>query len=147
MPWAAVVTKLQSDEKDYVDVSAGILADDEGRVLITQRLGDGPMHGLWEFPGGKIAAGESAESALVRELCEEISVDVLHYASFMSVEHDYPDRSVRLQFFIVDAWQGEAVGVEGQRIRWVLPAEIDPDSILPADKPVIAALLAGGISK
>lgn len=125
-----------------VEVSAGILADNEGRVLITERLGEGPGHGMWEFPGGKIAAQESSEKALLRELREEIGIEVLEYTPFMRLEHDYPDRSVRLHFFKVSQWQGEPVGVEGQRLRWLKPDEIDIDSLLPADAPVIEALLA-----
>jgi 8-oxo-dGTP diphosphatase len=124
-----------------LDVAAGILIDVHGRVLITERIGDGPFQGMWEFPGGKIAPGESAESALIRELREEIDIEVLECASFMRLEHDYPDRSVSLHFFKVEQWSGVPAGIEGQRLNWVLPAEIDVDRILPADAPVIEALL------
>ena len=133
---------MQAKKPTYVDVSAGILADEDGRVLITERTGDGPMHGMWEFPGGKVLAGETTEAALIRELREEIGIEVLACTPFMHLEHDYPDRSVRLHFFKVDKWQGEPVGVDGQKLCWVMPAEIDLDSLLSADAPVIAALLA-----
>ena len=139
MPWALVVTPRCPT---YIDVSAGILADEDGRVLITERLGEGPFQGMWEFPGGKIASGETAEAALIRELQEEIGIDALEFAPFMLLEHDYPDRSVRLHFFKVKKWQGEPIGIDGQKLRWIMPAEIDPGCLLPADAPVIAKLLA-----
>jgi len=124
-----------------LDVAAGILTDSNGRVLITERTGGGEFNGMWEFPGGKVAAGETAELALVRELREEIGVEASAYMPFMELQHDYPDRSVYLQFFKVESWQGKPSGVEGQRIQWVLPTQIDVASMLPADAPVIAALL------
>jgi len=139
---APVVTALQAKKPTYVDVSAGILAASDGRVLITERNDDGPMHGMWEFPGGKVAAGETTKAALIRELREEIGIEVLACTPFMHLEHNYPDRSVRLHFFKVEKWQGEPVGVDGQKLCWALPAEIDLDSLLSADAPVIAALLA-----
>ncbi len=142
MPRSPVVTTLPTSKAIYVDVSAGILADGDGRVLIAQRSGEGPLHGMWEFPGGKVALGETTDAALIRELREEIGIEVLEYTPFMHLEHDYPDRSVRLHFFKVDKWQGEPVGIDGQKLRWVKPAEIDLDSLLSADAPVIAALLA-----
>ena len=141
MPRTPDVGSLKSGHLIRLDVSAGILVDVHGRVLLTERIGDGPFHGMWEFPGGKMVPGESAESALIRELREEIDIEVLEYASFMRLEHDYPDRSVRLHFFKVEQWSGVPAGMEGQRLNWVLPAEIDVDRILPADAPVIEALL------
>lgn len=124
-----------------LEVAAGILFDADHRVLIAERSGDGPFNGMWEFPGGKIAAGESRASALARELAEEIGVIVHKAELFMSLDHDYPDRSVRLHFFKVTAWSGEALGIEGQKIRWVLPADLEAGLMLPADLPVIEALL------
>jgi 8-oxo-dGTP diphosphatase len=131
---------LQPVDKIHLEVAAGILADPNGRLLITERTGGGPFQGMWEFPGGKIAAGESAESALVRELREEIGIEVRECTPFMRLEHEYSDRVVRLQFFRVGRWLGEPVGLEAQELRWVLPGEIDVSAMLPADAPVIAAL-------
>jgi len=123
-----------------LQVVAGILIDQDCRVLISERLGDRLFHGLWEFPGGKIAAGESPESALCRELLEELGIAVQIAESFMTVEHDYPDRKVNLEFFKVLAWTGEPLGVEGQKLRWVSPGDIEEGLMLPADTPVLAAL-------
>ena len=125
---------------NHFHVAAGILCDAEGRVLIAERLGDGPFHGLWEFPGGKIGASETASEALARELAEELGIEIMSCASFMNLRHEYDDRTVTIEFFIVSAWQSEPVGREGQALRWVPREHLDPDELLPADVPVIEAL-------
>lgn len=125
-------------------VAAGILRDADGRVLIAERLGDGPFHGMWEFPGGKIGAGESAEQALHRELAEELGVRLESSRHFMHLKHDYPDRSVSIDFFLVSAWRNEPEGLEGQRLRWVEAGGLADANLLPADRPVIEALCGLG---
>ena len=124
----------------HYHVAAGILRDAAGRILITERLCDGPFNGLWEFPGGKIVAGETALEALRRELIEELGVELTAGKPFMDLHHEYPDRIVDLEFFEVSDWNGEPQGLEGQQIRWVAPAELDPTALLPADAPVVGAL-------
>lgn len=126
--------------KPHLHVAAGILRDPNGRVLIAERLCDGPFDGLWEFPGGKIAQGENAEQALVRELAEELGVTLKQYQHFKSLEHSYPDREVSIDFFLVDAWLNEPEGLEGQKLRWVDSASLNPKELLPADLPVVTAL-------
>ena len=121
----------------HFHVAAAILQDSSGRVLITERLCDGPFDGLWEFPGGKIATGETARDALRRELLEELGIHIGVSRPFMDLRHEYPDRTVELEFFIVDAWHGEPRGLEGQRIRWIAAADLRTDELLPADAPVI----------
>jgi len=125
---------------NHFDVAAGILCDPDGRVLIAERLGDGPFHGMWEFPGGKIAAGETAPEALSRELAEELGIEVTVCSSFMNLRHEYDDRIVTIEFFIVSDWNCEPVGREGQQLRWVPRRSLDPEQLLPADVPVIEAL-------
>lgn len=122
------------------DVAAGILCDENGRVLIAERLGDGPFHGMWEFPGGKIAEGETAPQALSRELAEELGIEVTVCSSFMNLRHEYDDRIVTIEFFIVSEWNSEPVGREGQALRWVPAKSLDADQLLPADVPVVEAL-------
>ena len=124
----------------YFDVVAGILCDAQGCVLIAERLGDGPFHGLWEFPGGKIGENETAEQALSRELDEELGVKVLACRSFMNLRHDYEDRIVTIEFYIVSDWNGEPLGLEGQGLRWVEKRKLAAHELLPADLPVVAAL-------
>ena len=121
-------------------VAAGILRDTCGRVLIAERVGGGPFQGMWEFPGGKIGNGESPEQALGRELSEELGVELGAVERFMHLEHDYPDRSVSIHFFLVRGWKNEPAGLEGQALRWVAPAQLGDQNIVPADVPVIEAL-------
>jgi len=125
---------------NHFHVAAGILRDTAGRVLISERLCDGPFNGLWEFPGGKIGAAESAADALRRELAEELGVTVTAAQPFIELHHEYPDRTVDLEFFLVTGWQGEPAGLEGQGVRWVAPEKLEPEDLLPADAPVVEAL-------
>lgn len=124
----------------HFDVAAGILLDASERVLIAERRGDGPFHGLWEFPGGKIAPGESAHDALARELAEELGIEITASSSFMNLRHEYDDRIVTIEFFIVEAWNRDPEGCEGQALRWVSRDRLDAAELLPADMPVVAAL-------
>lgn len=129
-----------------IEVAAGILRDSEGRVLITERLGDTPFAGLWEFPGGKIHDGESAATALCRELEEEIGVVALRLRPFLCLEHEYPDRRVAIEFFLVEAWRNTPAGRDGQALDWCFPERIEPGRLLPADGPVLDALRANSDS-
>jgi 8-oxo-dGTP diphosphatase len=125
---------------NHFNVAAGILCDAEGRILIAERLGGGPFQGLWEFPGGKIGAGETSAEALSRELAEELGIEVTCCATFMNLRHEYDDRIVTIEFFIVSDWVSEPVGREGQALRWVPREKLDANELLPADVPVIEAL-------
>ena len=125
---------------NHFDVAAGILCDSRGRILIAERLGGGAFNGMWEFPGGKIAAGESSTQALSRELAEELGIEVTELSSFMSLRHEYDDRVVSIEFFIVSNWNCEPVGREGQKLRWVPAESLDANELLPADIPVVEAL-------
>lgn len=128
-------------------VAAGILRDGAGRVLITERLCDGPFDGLWEFPGGKINGHETVVEALQRELAEELGIEVTELRPFMELHHEYPDRIVDLEFFLVSAWRGEPEGLEGQGVRWVAIDELDERELLPADAPVIERLSSMAVAK
>ncbi|MEM1173191.1 MAG: 8-oxo-dGTP diphosphatase MutT [Pseudomonadota bacterium] len=130
----------QTDVIPHLHVAAGILEDADGRVLIAERLGDGPFHGMWEFPGGKIGSGESADEALLRELQEEIGITVSAAECFQSLDHSYPDRRVSIDFFLVSRWEGDPRSCEGQRLRWLFANELESANLLPADAPVITRL-------
>jgi len=128
----------------HFHVAAGILRDSAGRILITERRCDGPFDGLWEFPGGKVDAGESPAEALHRELAEELGIKITASQPYMELHHEYPDRSVDLEFFLVTGWQGEPRGLESQVLRWVLPSELNPAEVLPADEPVLQKIAGAG---
>ncbi len=125
---------------NHFHVAAGILRDADGRILITERLCDGPFDGLWEFPGGKIGESETPAEALSRELAEELGITVTDAQPFMELHHEYPDRIVDLEFFLVSGWDGEPAGLEGQGIRWLRAIDIDAEVLLPADAPVLERL-------
>ncbi len=124
----------------HFHVAAGILRNTGGQVLITERTEAGPYRDLWEFPGGKIHAGETALVALKRELLEEIGIEATAIEPFMNLTHEYPDRTVDLEFFSVTQWRGEPAGLEGQSLRWIDVADLRADELLPADAPVVSAL-------
>ncbi len=109
-------------------------------MLLAERLRDHAFAGLWEFPGGKVDAGETAEAALKRELLEELAVDVVRFDRFLSVEHDYPDRRVAIDFFRVTEWREEPRPQLGQRLRWAAIDTLPDDELLPANLPVAQAL-------
>ncbi len=123
-------------------VVAGILwRREDDHILITERIGDSPFAGLWEFPGGKIDPDESAEAALVRELREELGIEATRWSHFHSLEHAYADRVVSLAFYLVHEWAGSPDGLDGQALRWVSRSALSPQELLPADGPVVQALL------
>lgn len=103
-------------------------------------MGGGPFNGLWEFPGGKLRDGESPDKALTRELREEIGIEALTSETFMRISHDYADRSVAIDFFLVHEWRNDPAGLEGQQVEWVMPAGLDADRLLPANVPIVEAL-------
>ena len=124
-----------------IEVVAGALFDERGRVLITRRPEGKELAGRWEFPGGKLVESESPFDGLVRELREELGVTVHTAQRLLRYAHDYPQRRVWLDMWIVTAWSGQAQGLDGQALRWVPPAELTTADILEADQPIIDALL------
>lgn len=123
-----------------VHVAAGALVDRAGRVLIAQRPARAHQGGLWEFPGGKLEAGESVEAALARELHEELGIVVRRARPLIAVEHAYADKTVRLDVWRVEDWSGVPHGREGQPLAWCDPDALDPADFPAADVPVLAAL-------
>ena len=123
-----------------IHVVAGVLFDAAGRVLVAQRPRETHLAGLWEFPGGKLAPGESREAGLSRELAEELGIRILSARPLILVEHAYPDRDVVLDVWKVESFAGEPYGREGQRIEWRGVQGLDPAEFPPADVPVLAAL-------
>jgi len=122
-------------------VVAAALYDARGRVLIAQRPQGKHQAGRWEFPGGKVAPGESEAAALARELREELGIEVIASRPFMRLEHSYADRRVELSMWIVERFAGAPRGLDGQQLRWVAPADLGHADLLEADRPFVEALV------
>jgi mutator protein MutT len=129
-----------------VRVVAAVLQRASGEVLIAQRPPGKPLSGRWEFPGGKVGAGESDAEALRRELAEELGVEIERCHHLMDLHHDYPDRSITLSTWVVERYRGEPRGMEGQSLKWVAPAALGNEDILEADRPLLGALQSGAWS-
>jgi 8-oxo-dGTP diphosphatase len=127
--------------REEIVVAAGVIEASDGTVLIARRPEDKHAGGFWEFPGGKVRDGESARAALDRELEEELGISVLKAAPLIGYRHTYPERDVVLRVFRVHRYVGEPSGLEGQPIRWVAAEELHNSNLLPADAPIIEALL------
>ena len=123
-----------------VDVVVGLIGDSSGRWLVNCRPPGTPLAGSWEFPGGKQQPGEAPLAALKRELDEELGIEVLEAEPVLVLEHDYPDKRVRLDVWHVRRYRGEARALEGQPLRWVTVAECRDLPFLPADWPIVERL-------
>lgn len=123
-------------------VSAVALVDVDGRVLLARRPPGKPLAGLWEFPGGKVREHETPETALIRELKEELAIDVAEscLAPFSFASHRYPEFDLLMPLYLCRRWEGQVTAVEGQEIAWVRPARLSDYPMPPADQPLIAML-------
>jgi len=129
-------------KRPIVIVAACALLDREGAVLIAKRPEGRPLAGLWEFPGGKVEAGEEPEEALIRELHEELGIDIakrdLTPLTFAS--HAYPDFHLLMPVYLCRRWQGSMAAHEGQELLWVKPDALRLYDMPPADEPLKVAL-------
>jgi 8-oxo-dGTP diphosphatase len=128
-----------------VEVAAAVILRADGRFLLAQRPQNKVYPGYWEFPGGKIEEGESAESALRRELHEELGIEVQRAYPWITRDHDYAHAAVRLRFFRVVDWSGELHGREAQQFAWQSTRELTVSPLLPANGPVLRALDLPGV--
>lgn len=126
--------------RQLLSVVAGVLTAPDGRVLIAQRPPGKHLAGGWEFPGGKRDDGETRHAALRRELIEELGVTLSEARPLIRYRHDYDDRSVDLDVWLVPDWDGEPVGLEHQALDWVEPRRLMDHDLLPADRPISIAL-------
>lgn len=123
-----------------VHVAVGVIVAVDGKILIARRPDNVHQGSLWEFPGGKVDAGESVDAALERELAEELAIKVERTQPLIQIRHDYGDKVVLLDVHKVTAFSGTAKGNEGQPIRWVPVAELVDYDFPAANKPIITAL-------
>jgi 8-oxo-dGTP diphosphatase len=129
-------------DKPIVLVAAAALVDADGRVLICQRPEGKQLAGLWEFPGGKVEAGETPEACLIRELEEELGIVVTHacLAPFVFASHAYETFHLLMPLYLVRRWEGTVTAREHKALAWVKPSKLGDYPMPPADAPLVAWL-------
>jgi len=136
------VTPPGAVARPIVLVAAVALIDPDGRVLLAERPPGKHLAGTWEFPGGKVQPGETPEAALIRELDEELGIDVVAscLAPFTFASHSYAEFHLLMPLYVCRKWHGIVTAREGQRLKWVRPAQLTDYPMPPADKPLVAML-------
>jgi 8-oxo-dGTP diphosphatase len=124
-------------------VAACALVDPDARVLIAQRPAGKSMAGLWEFPGGKVEAGERPEQTLIRELREELGIAVKEacLAPLTFASHSYPEFHLLMPLYVCRRWEGTVTALEGQGLTWVRPNRLRDYPMPPADEPLVSHLM------
>ena len=126
-------------KSNVIQVAAAVIERD-GRYLITKRVADTNLPGYWEFPGGKRELGESLERCLVRELREELGIEIREPTRFMIIQDEYQDKTLELNFFLCSVVPGEIKLLGCADFRWVFPGDLSNFTFLPADEPVVVQL-------
>ncbi len=141
-PETALAAEPPAGAKPIVLVAACALVDVDGRVLLTRRPEGKSMAGLWEFPGGKLDPGETPEAAIIRELREELGIDVAEscLAAFAFASHGYEKFHLLMPLYLCRRWSGRPEGRENQTLAWVPPRKLADYPMPPADKPLIPLL-------
>ncbi|MBZ7922996.1 8-oxo-dGTP diphosphatase MutT [Ensifer adhaerens] len=134
---------MDANRKKIVLVAACALVDSDGRILLAQRPEGKSLAGLWEFPGGKVEAGETPEETLIRELEEELGIrtKVACLAPLTFASHTYEDFHLLMPLYVCRRYEGVATGREGQAIKWVRPKALRDYPMPPADEPLIPFLM------
>jgi 8-oxo-dGTP diphosphatase len=123
-----------------VHVAVGVIKQDD-KFFLTKRLADSHQGGKWEFPGGKVEENETVHQALYRELKEEVAIETLTCTALMQISHDYGDKKVLLEVFVVDNFNGQAKALEGQQSGWFSLAEFATLNFPAANQAIIEKLL------
>jgi len=139
-PSTSLGTGVARHPSARVEVAAAVIQRGDGSFLLGQRPAGKVYAGWWEFPGGKVEAGEAPEHALARELHEELGIEVETAYPWLTRDYDYAHAAVRLRFFRVLKWSGTLRGRESQRFVWQAPDAISVDPLLPANAPILRAL-------
>ncbi|GHD26024.1 8-oxo-dGTP diphosphatase MutT [Parahalioglobus pacificus] len=125
-----------------VHVAVGVIVNEQGQVLLTRRHNDAHQGGLWEFPGGKVEAGESVVDALARELAEELGISVLASRPLIEVSHDYGDKHVLLDVYLIEKFGGSPAGMEGQPMVWAPVTDLDGYEFPAANVPIVDSVVS-----
>lgn len=137
----SIVMETFASQKPQLHVAVGVVFNLQGQVLIAQR----PKHtvgaGFWEFPGGKVEKDESVQTALHRELQEELNINVEFISPLIKFEYEYPDRSILLDVWEVIKYHGTPTGVEAQHLEWVEPEQLCDYQLLSANRPIVSSIL------
>ncbi len=131
----------EKDNKKFIHVAVGVVVNSKLQVCITQRQENQHLAGFWEFPGGKLEAGESTEEALKRELAEEIGISFREQFKLIQIKHSYPNKNVFLDVLIVQDIMGEAKGREGQALQWVNVEQLEEVNFPEANIPIVKAVV------
>lgn len=122
-------------------VAVAVIVDAQQRILVTQRPMHAPHGGYWEFPGGKLEDDEPAEQALIREIKEEVGLDIHHYQRLGQINHQYSDRHVELIIFLVTHFDGTATALEGQLgLKWLAKNELNHEQFPGANREIFALI-------
>ena len=126
-------------KKELIIVSAVTLVDHDGRVLISKRPEGKHMSGFWEFPGGKLEIGETPEECLIREIKEEIDINLSNFcfSPLTFSLNEYDEFNILLLLYVCREWEGIILGKEKQELKWVFPKDLYNKNLLPADKELI----------
>ena len=132
----------EDEKRPIVIVAACVLVNGDGAVLIARRPEGRPLAGVWEFPGGKVEKEEEPEAALIRELAEELGIEIAKadLAPLTFVSHAYSDFHLLMPLYVCRRWQGEVSGLEGQELAWVRADGLESYAMPPADEPLKATL-------
>ena len=125
-----------------VHVAVGVVLDEQHRILLSRRADAAHQGGLWEFPGGKVEAGESLVEALQRELREELAIAIGRTSALLTVQHDYGDKRVLLDVHVVWEFSGEPSPMEGQPLAWVDADALGGYAFPAANEPIVRAVQA-----
>jgi mutator protein MutT len=131
---------VKSGAPSLIHVVAGVVIDSQERVLIAQRPAGKHLAGGWEFPGGKLQPGEERRTGLARELLEEIGIAIGEPRPLMRIRHSYAYGDVLLDIWVVRHYRGQPQGLDAQALRWCTHQELATADLLPADRPIVAAL-------
>ncbi|GGP65861.1 7,8-dihydro-8-oxoguanine-triphosphatase [Shewanella algicola] len=123
-----------------IHVAVGIVINPQKKILLAKRHDHLHQGGKWEFPGGKVETNESVTDALIRELKEEVNLDVNSTSAFMDISHDYLDKHVRLDIHLVTDFSGNVSGMEGQQVKWVTVQSLNEYEFPEANKPILEKL-------